>query len=1237
MASSDDEEEALPLSVENYHFADHKNEPVSFSALPILWSEDEGVDNKNVQVFLHGSADNGLQKIYKPVIAWKFDLSNVKPEISVLSKENSWIKLQKPRKSFEDMIRSTLITVHCLHYVMRNPEASGKPLWDQISKNFSSFEVRPSEKDLADQTSLISEAVKRNDALTKSKFLVEFLKKNPKKRKLYDEESKSAAISRFIVDDSDDDIMDDSEEGESDEDDELFDSVCSFCDNGGDLLCCEGSCLRAFHATVEAGEESDCVSLGYSEEEVNAMQQFLCKNCETKQHQCFACGKLGSSDKYSGAEVFCCVSATCGRFYHPHCVAKLLHEDNEASANDLVKKIVDGESFTCPVHKCCVCKQGENKKDRDLQFAICRRCPKAYHRKCLPRKISFKTIKREGIKTRAWDDLLPNRILIYCLKHEIDEELGTPHRNHIKFPGVQEKKSTLAKKKVGTEETRQKQGSESLGDRKKIESKARVFPSEGVCQGKTASAAHKQSRLSSALKVGGKQTASAGKLSSGSSISKKAKVNDATKKETKSPVAEEVKASLGDRLYEHMFEKSEPAKLERQDTAKGLSSGLPPLDADSETRLSDLMRSVESSISIKDIREKHKVPTTHEHSLKSFVESSCTQGKVEAATVAVRAALRKLEEGCSIDDAEAVCAPDSLGQIFKWKNKLKVYLSPFLYGMRYTSFGRHFTKVEKLVEIVNKLHWYVQEGDMMVDFCCGANDFSVLMSKKLDETGKKCSYKNYDCIPAKNDFNFETRDWMTVQPEELPDGSKLIMGINPPFGVKASLANKFIDKALQFKPKLLILIVPLETERLDEKDFPYALVWEDDHFLSGKSFYLPGSVDVKDKQMEQWNVRPPLLSLWSHPDWFVKHKEIAEAQGHSSRRREPMVESHSESFPDRLMDNHDDGDIPDHPTDDHDGCHVGFSDYAMDVQDDYGDSTMLIEGPVETDNLVGSGHKEISPLTSSDGGSLRSSGHGTKVGSEKTRRRLSKRQKKRRAKHKMLAVNKPDGRSPPFRETGAGIPPYLGARENSYPHLESDIPGSQAQFGTTYLDDLDRKYGTNSDEQYSRYSTIWSSSPNVSSGFGARSLEDQHFSSQMRDNTDSYSTRRLEMEELHRRDANIQSHLHLRGQQDPNLSGSHYLASLEHRYSHVGSHAPLPYVHPAPIVDPSFRPGLPGLQWHTPRAEELHVPQLGYGGSSVFDPRAPPPPHHGHRGVPPGFTPPGSRHHLHHSGGWLND
>ncbi|KZV40759.1 hypothetical protein F511_30322 [Dorcoceras hygrometricum] len=108
------------------------------------------------------------------------------------------------------------------------------------------------------------------------------------------------------------------------------------------------------------------------------------------------------------------------------------------------------------------------------------------------------------------------------------------------------------------------------------------------------------------------------------------------------------------------------------------------------------------------------------------------------------------------------------------------------------------------------------------------------------------------------------------------------MGLNPPFGVNAALANKFINKALEFKPKLLILIVPRETQRLDEKDFPYDLVWEDDQMFSGKSFYLPGSVDVNDNQIEDWNITAPVIYLWSHPDWTSRHKDIAVQHGHSS-------------------------------------------------------------------------------------------------------------------------------------------------------------------------------------------------------------------------------------------------------------------------------------------------------------------------------------------------------------------
>lgn len=63
---------------------------------------------------------------------------------------------------------------------------------------------------------------------------------------LYFQDVQCTARSSFIVDNSDDeDMVDDAVEDESDDD--VFDSVCAFCDNGGDLLwyafpiilCCE--------------------------------------------------------------------------------------------------------------------------------------------------------------------------------------------------------------------------------------------------------------------------------------------------------------------------------------------------------------------------------------------------------------------------------------------------------------------------------------------------------------------------------------------------------------------------------------------------------------------------------------------------------------------------------------------------------------------------------------------------------------------------------------------------------------------------------------------------------------------------------------------------------------------------------------------------------------------------------------------------------------------------------------
>lgn len=725
---------------------------------------------------------------------------------------------------------------------------------------------------------LMETFMERDEALAKCPLLASFLKERPEKRISSEDGPTDRALKKSFVVDEDDVVEARGDDGDdSDEEPDLFDSVCAICDNGGDLLCCEGRCFRSFHATRSAGEDSDCKSLGYTEFEVQAIQNFLCKNCERKQHQCFACGKLGSSDMSKGAEVFCCVNATCGRFYHPKCAAILLYKDNNTEAIECQKTIAAGGTFSCPVHKCVVCHGAEDKEKKHLEFAVCRRCPKSYHRQCLPREITFEKDEEdeededEDIVPRAWEGLLPNRILIYCLDHEIDEELGTPVRNHIKFPEVVKKEKLLdmQKSKLKLSVKTKMQESDSLPKKRTNESgslpmklKSQYYdklPMKKVIR-KTISDTEGDSSLTERDRTVTEQRPKFNK-------------NKKLPKNAAEPGLWQDDGTLSVDNKTSLKEKRKPL------TSRAMQSSFPAITEETENKMRAMMETTSASITLEDVIRKRTMPSTHVYSKKS-VDKRISLGKVEGTVQAVKAALKILEDGGSVEDAKVVCEPEVLTQLFRWNNMLSVYLAPFLHGVRYSSFGRHFTKVDKLMEIVDKMQWYVQNGDTIVDFCCGANDFSRLMKEKLEIAGKKCSFKNYDIIQPMNDFNFEKRDWMTVQQKELPTGSQLIMGLNPPFGFKASLANKFIDKALTFRPKLIILIVPPETERLDKKKTPYDLIWEDDVSLSGKSFYLPGSVDVMDKQIEQWNNTPPLLYLWSRVDWTAKHKAIALKQGH---------------------------------------------------------------------------------------------------------------------------------------------------------------------------------------------------------------------------------------------------------------------------------------------------------------------------------------------------------------------
>ncbi|KAL9255325.1 ENHANCED DOWNY MILDEW 2-like protein [Drosera capensis] len=324
-------------------------------------------------------------------------------------------------------------------------------------------------------------------------------------------------------------------------------------------------------------------------------------------------------------------------------------------------------------------------------------------------------------------------------------------------------------------------------------------------------------------------------------------------KKEKSLVTDLAERSIGEQLYAAHSEQFNAVKITKlgkvandvnspkkpQPASTSLSSQIPQLDQASKNRILGLIEEAKSSVTMDDIPDNPDDVSTHGSSMKAFVEKTVTLGKVEGGIEAIRTALKKLDEGYTIEDTKTFCEPNVLNQLSKWKERLRVYLAPFLNGMRYTSFGRHFTKVDRLKEII--------------DFCCGANDFSLLMKEKLDQMGKKCYFKNFDIMP----------------PE--------IMGLNPPFGCKAALANRLINKALEFRPKLVILLC---LPRQDRKRKPYDLVWDDNQKLSGKSFYLPGSIDVNDKPIEDWNNVPPPLYLWSRQDWSAEHKDIAEMHGH---------------------------------------------------------------------------------------------------------------------------------------------------------------------------------------------------------------------------------------------------------------------------------------------------------------------------------------------------------------------
>lgn len=68
-----------------------------------------------------------------------------------------------------------------------------------------------------------------------------------------------------------------------------------------------------------------------------------------------------------------------------------------------------------------------------------------------------------------------------------------------------------------------------------------------------------------------------------------------------------------------------------------------------------------------------------------------------------------------------------------------------------------------------------------------------------------------------------------------------VIGLNPPFGKDGETAIKFLDHAIEFKPRMLIVISPGSIELKFRPPKEYKLILKNTALCSGDSFYVPGN------------------------------------------------------------------------------------------------------------------------------------------------------------------------------------------------------------------------------------------------------------------------------------------------------------------------------------------------------------------------------------------------------------
>lgn len=113
--------------------------------------------------------------------------------------------------------------------------------------------------------------------------------------------------------------------------------------------------------------------------------------------------------------------------------------------------------------------------------------------------------------------------------------------------------------------------------------------------------------------------------------------------------------------------------------------------------------------------------------------------------------------------------------------------------------------------------------------------------------------------------------FLYLNAEFLADPDSLVIGLKPPYGKNREVADKYIDHALKFRPRLIALIVPAHPKVPND----YVVVLEDAVTCKVEIFYYPGSLTSVPLAGKR-----PVLRILAREDLWNSELAMAVGEGH---------------------------------------------------------------------------------------------------------------------------------------------------------------------------------------------------------------------------------------------------------------------------------------------------------------------------------------------------------------------